>query len=147
MFRGFSTTTLDKKGRLKIPACFRHVLRERFNSEELFLTSFDRKSIRIYPLSEWSALEKKLTAQSALNPSINRFIMRSNYFGKTASLDPQGRVMLRSDLRATASLEGEVGVLGQLQYLEVWNLTQLDELVNNAPITEDIQSELASLGI
>ena len=44
-----------------------------------------------------------------------------NYFGQVAELDSQGRVADPPRLREAADMSGEVDVLGQYDYLEVWN--------------------------
>ena len=44
-----------------------------------------------------------------------------NYFGQTAEIDAQGRVVIHQRLRESAGMAGEVDVFGQYDYLDVWN--------------------------
>jgi len=49
---------IDQKGRLKLSASHRASLKDL--GAEFFITSEDGESVRIYPLSIWSEIEKRL---------------------------------------------------------------------------------------
>ena len=42
-------------------------------------------------------------------------------------MDQQGRILIHPFLRDKAEIDGEVAVLGQQNYLEVWNRARFDE--------------------
>ena len=88
---------------------------------ELFLTSLSGEYIRIYPMPVWLEIEQKLGEMPSTNPSKLRFLDRVNYFGQAAELDVQGRVLIPVRLRDAATMSGDVDVLGQFSYLDVWN--------------------------
>jgi len=44
-----------------------------------------------------------------------------NYYGQTARMDRQGRVLIQPLLRERAQMSGEVAILGQQRHLDVWN--------------------------
>ena len=69
----------------------------------------------------WLDLEQKLAAMPSTHPSRLRFLDRVNYFGSAGELDTQGRVLIPVRLREAATMTGDVDVLGQYNYLEVWN--------------------------
>ena len=83
---------------------------------ELFVTSLTGEYVRIYPMPVW--LEHRREARRRcrrLIPSQLRFLDRVNYFGQIAELDAQGRVLIPARLRDSATMTGDVDVLGQLQ--------------------------------
>ena len=61
-------------------------------------------------------------------------------------MDPQGRILLHPLLRDKAELSGEVAVLGQQNYLEVWNRASFEEALKRDPLTDDDLRELAEFG-
>jgi MraZ protein len=69
-----------------------------------------------------------------------------NYFGQTAVMDQQGRILIHPLLREKAALEGEVAVLGQQNHLEIWNRTQFEDRLRLDPLTDEDLMELATLG-
>ena len=68
MFRGSSPTRLDDKGRLKMPADFKHVIDKKYD-DQFYITSRDGKVIQLYPLKEWEAVEAKADAAPSSNPA------------------------------------------------------------------------------
>jgi len=146
LLRGNHPAKVDEKGRLKIPAEFRAILEEKYGPD-VYVTSVDGQSARIYPLREWQAIESKLDQAPAMDPSKTRFIERTSYYGQAAALDRQGRILIHGTLRESAAADGEVAVLGKLHYLEVWNHERFRRKLAEEPFTSDDLSRLASYGI
>ena len=145
MIRGNHLATVDEKGRLKIPAAFLESLRESGN--RFFVTSINGDYVRIYPMKYWSDIEKKLAKVSSLNQTKQKFLMRTNYYGQAVAIDGQGRLLIQPILREAAQMKGDVDVMGQLNYLEVWNHARFLEKMTSSPITDDEYKTLADLGI
>ena len=112
MFRGHEQARIDDKGRLKVPNVFRTLLETKYG-RELFLTSLTGEYVRLYPMPVWIELEEKLGKTPSTHPSRLRFLDRVNFFGQAAELDAQGRVLVPARLRETATISGDVDVLGQ----------------------------------
>jgi MraZ protein len=146
MLRGNSLAKVDEKGRLKLPATFRAVLEPSFGNE-FFVTSLRGESARVYPLEIWLRIEERLSRTSALNPSVMRFRAAVNYFGQVATMDGQGRVLIHPLLRSQADLKGEVAVLGQHDYLEVWNRGAFEQRLSSDPLTDADLEALSDLGV
>ena len=108
MFRGNHPTRVDEKGRLKLPAEFKHLVDERYGTQ-FYITSKDGRRAEIYPLPEWEKIEAKLALIPNLNPAKKKFLDRVNYYGQVAEMDAQGRVLLPQILRETAKLAGPDG--------------------------------------
>jgi MraZ protein len=146
VFRGNHTAKIDDKGRLKIPNAFRTLI-ERTHGAELFVTSLTGEEVQIYPMPVWLALEERLGRMPSTNPSRLRFFERVNYFGQTAEIDTQGRVVLPTRLRDSAGMAGEVDVLGQYDHLDVWNHDRFLARLTRQPYTEDDARALSEFGI
>ena len=146
MLRGSSLAKLDDKGRLKLPAAFRTVLEPKFGSD-YFVTSLHGDSVRIYPMDVWLRVEERLARASSLNPSVMRFKSAVNYFGQASPMDAQGRILIHPLLRDRANVRGEVVVLGQQDFLEVWNRTAFEERLQADPLTDADLGALSDLGI
>ena len=146
MLRGNHTAKIDDKGRLKIPNAFRALVEDEHGSA-VYVTSLTGGSVRIYPLPVWLALEERLSRAPSINPARNRFLDRVNYFGQVSEFDTQGRVLIPARLRESAGMAGEVDVLGQLTYLEVWNHERFLEKLTREPFTDVDANALAEFGI
>ena len=146
MLRGSTSARIDDKGRLKVPNAFRRLVEER-HGRELFLTSLTGEYVRIYPMPVWLELEQKLAAMPSTHPSRQRFLDRINYFGSDAELDSQGRVIIPQRLREAATMNGDVDVLGQVNYLEVWNHDRLIAKMQRDPFTDDDARALSEFGV
>jgi len=146
MLRGSSLAKLDEKGRLKLPAAFRTLLEPKFGTD-FFVTSLRGDSVRIYPMEVWLRVEERLARASSLNPSVMRFKNAVNYFGQSSPMDAQGRILIHPLLRERADVRGEVVVLGQQDFLEVWNRNVFEERLQADPLTDADLGALADLGI
>ena len=145
MFRGNAPARIDDKGRLKVPNTFRSVLENKYG-RELFLTSLSGEFVRIYPMPVWLEIEQKLGSMPSTHPSRVRFLDRVNYFGQAAELDGQGRVIIPLRLREAATMAGDVDILGQVTWLDVWNHERFLTKIQREPYTEDDARQLSEFG-
>ena len=146
MLRGNYAAKIDEKARLKIPNAFRALV-EKTHGAELFVTSLTGESVRIYPMPVWLALEERLARAPSTLPARNRFLDRVNYFGSAGELDSQGRVLIPVRLRDAATMVGDVDVLGQFSYLDVWNHDRFLSKMQREPFTDDDARALSEFGI
>ena len=146
MLRGNYAAKIDDKARLKIPNAFRALVEEAHGSE-VFVTSLTGESVRIYPMPVWLALEERLARAPSTLPARNRFLDRVNYYGQVGELDVQGRVLIPVRLRESASMTGDVDVLGQITCLDVWNHDRFVAKMQREPYTDDDARAMAEFGI
>ena len=146
MLRGNYPATVDGKGRLKIPTAFKTFLDENLGPD-FYVTSLDGAFVRIYPFPVWREIEEKLAALPSMNKAKKKFLDRTNYWGQSARMDGQGRILIPSLLRESAVMRGEVAVIGYLNYLDVWNMERFREHMETNPLTDDDQETLSGLGI
>ena len=146
MLRGNYPARIDSKGRLKVPTAFRRYLEEKHGSA-VYLTSLTGECVRIYPMPEWEAIEKRLSLLPSMDPARRKFLDRTNYYGQQSLMDTQGRVLIHPLLRKSAAVVGDVAVLGYLSYLEVWELDKFQQRMLSDPYTEEDEAAIARLGI
>ena len=146
MFRGNAPARIDDKGRLKVPNTFRALLESK-HGRELFLTSLSGEYVRIYPMPVWLGIEEKLGDIPSTHPSRLRFLDRINYFGQVGELDAQGRVLIPTRLRESATMAGDVDVLGQFNCLDVWNHDRFLTKLQRELYTDEDARALSEFGI
>jgi MraZ protein len=146
VLRGNSPAKIDDKGRLKIPTGFRVAMEEE-HGRDLFVTSLTGDSVRLYPMPIWLDIERRLAQMPSSHPARLKFLDRVNFFGLETAFDSQGRVILPPRLRDSAQVTGDVDVLGQQNYLEVWNHDRFVARLIGSPFTDDDARALADFGI
>ena len=146
MFRGNAPARIDDKGRLKVPNAFRSLLESKYG-RDLFLTSLTGEYVRIYPMPVWLETEEKLGRMPSSHPARLRFLDRISYFGQAGELDAQGRVIIPVRLRESATMSGDVDVLGLYNCLDVWNHDRFLNRLQREPYTDYDARALAGFGI
>lgn len=145
MFRGNHPARVDEKGRLKLPAEFKRLVDEKYGSL-FYITSRDGVAAEIYPMPEWQKIEEKLAAIPSFNAAKRKYLERVNYYGQTAEMDAQGRVLIPQILRETAGVTGDVLVFGYQTHLQVSNREDFKKRMDGNPMTEEDFKDLAAMG-
>ena len=146
MLRGSTSARIDDKGRLKVPNAFRRLVEQK-HGREVFLTSLTGEYVRMYPMPVWLELDERLAAMPSTHPARLCFLDRVNYYGSDGELDAQGRVIIPARLRDAATMSGDVDVLGQVNYLDVWNHDRFVAKMQRDPFTDDDARALSEFGI
>ena len=151
MFRGNSTTRVDDKGRLKIPADFKRAIDEKYGNEQygskFYITSTDGTIALIYPLQEWIRVEDKIRAMTSMTSAVKKYVRNTSYYGQEVEIDGQGRLLLPGLLREKANLKGELCVSGFINHLEVQVHDTRRAEVEGSPITPEEEAELGHHGL
>lgn len=113
MFRGVQTGSVDDKFRLKMPALVRGALLAKYENPGVFITSLSGEDVRVYPVSEWETVERRLSQPSEnaapLDGDIKtKILLQANHHGADGALDNQGRILIPAPLREGAGMRGEV---------------------------------------
>lgn len=143
---GHSPAKIDEKGRLKIPASFRKIIEERYGNE-CFITSTDGESALVYPLPVWFDFQNRLAKVPSTSLAKSKLLERVNYFGQTATMDAQGRVLVPAVLREVANIADDVVVLGSTDHLIVWNEQKMKKRLSETPLTPEDYKELELHGV
>ncbi|MFT5441694.1 MAG: MraZ protein [Myxococcota bacterium] len=124
MFRGRHDHTIDKKGRLSIPAGFRSEILRRSESPPI-LTNY-KNYLALYPYEDWLVIEQNLMTKSRLQPDVQAYT-RFVISGSTeCPIDSQGRILIPPALREHAMLQTKVTIAGVLDCLEIWDTKTFD---------------------
>jgi MraZ protein len=146
VLRGNSPARIDDRGRLKVPSAFRAVIQQE-HGRNVFVTSLTGESVRVYPMPVWLEIEERIAKMPSTLPARMKFLDRVNFYGAIAELDEQGRVLIQPRLRDSAQMAGEVDVLGQQTFLEVWNHERLIAKLTRDPFTDEDAKSLADFGV
>ncbi len=138
-----NSAMVDQKGRLKIPVTLFPMLKR--SGTELYVTSEDGCSVRIYPMQVWNQVEERLERLCSHNRNNQKLLVRAKYFGRAVTMDKQGRVLIPIVLRSSAQMKGPVDIFDCLNYLEVWNHAQFLKNLKSSPITAQDEKTLNKL--
>ena len=116
MLLGEYLHTIDKKGRIFIPAKLRDSLGDNFVISRGIGSN---PVLSIYSEESWKELDEKIKALPNMESlRVRRFL----YTGATgAEYDAQGRIVIPSRLREFANLGENAYVLGMSDHIEIWN--------------------------
>jgi MraZ protein len=143
---GHAPAKVDDKGRLKIPAGFRKLVEEKFGSD-CFITSTDGERALIYPMPVWYDFQARLAKVPSTSVAKAKLLERVNYFGHTANIDGQGRVLVPAVLRNVAGIAEDVVVIGNNDHLIVWNEERIQKRLSDTPLTNEDWKELELHGV
>ena len=116
-FHGHATPTLDPKGRVTVPARWRHEGMERM----VALPDDFQPTLRVMPSvvldMELAKLEADTTQPEALKDEKYRFY---SYRAFECPLDKQGRLLLPSHYVEKLNLSTSVQLVGAFRHFEIW---------------------------
>ena len=144
MFRGNHTAKIDEKGRLKLPSAFKQLV-DAANATQFYVTSSDGKSAELWPLPEWEKREEKLAEASEMDDAVKKYLNLTSYYGQQVKMDAQGRIMLPQILRSTATLEGDLAVMGKITHLEVVNRSAFEQDLPTGSLTKDDRRQVGGI--
>lgn len=119
-FKGSYAYSVDKKGRMNIPARLRKYVSPEANDTFVITRGFEQ-CLFVYPLDEWSKLEESIRQLSPTNPQHRYFTRTLLENAVESQLDGQSRIIIPTGLLHLAAIENEVLILGVLERIEIWN--------------------------
>jgi MraZ protein len=111
--------TLDEKGRVSLPAG----LRKELNETPLMLTKGADDCLWLYPPAKWKELVNDAIKDNTDQFSKVDLRVRRKYIGPAQEIevDKAGRIPIAQSLREFAGLTKDCVVLGQIDYIEIWD--------------------------
>ena len=106
--------SVDEKGRLKLPAEFIEYL-EALKVTRVFITTFDLRLARIYPMRVWEVNKALLQNAGENAAAAERLAFLAKAYGGDAEIDKSGRVLLPAKLREALNLEKQPVWLDEFQ--------------------------------
>lgn len=143
MFIGEYSHNLDTKGRMAIPAKFRHM----FEKGAVVTKGLDN-CLFLYPKEKWEKEAEKI-ANLPINQSKARAFTRHMLGGAMdVEFDNQGRITLPEYLRVFAGLNKKAVVAGVYDRLEIWDEEKWEKYKQEAEAnSNDIAEELGEMGV
>ena len=123
-FYGQYQTTMDDKGRFALPAKLRSVSgtnKKPLLDGNLIITKGLEGCLTLYPESEWSEIQNRLSSLNFTKRDYRYFGRRFYSSAAIVSPDRNGRILVPSHLIKEASLIKELLVIGVNRWVEIWN--------------------------
>jgi MraZ protein len=145
-FAGQSQHPLDEKGRLSIPAKFRHWL-DGDDAEYVFMvTKGSDPCLVAYPLVEWDIIAEQLLKLSNFKKKNRAFIRNFTRSAARLKCDAQGRITIPQELLDYARIKKDVIIIGALNRLEFWDPEMLhNHPESQIPLDDDYFEDLGDL--
>lgn len=131
MFYGEYVHSIDRKGRLILPAKYREVAKANF-MEKFFVTRGLDKCLFMFSEEEWRSQEAKFKAISFTKPESRTF--NRLYFSGAIDVvpDKQGRILLPQFLKDFAEIKRDVVVVGVSNRIEIWAKDKWQDFYGNS---------------
>jgi MraZ protein len=142
MFYGEYQHSIDRKGRLILPAKFREVAKGNF-IEKFFVTRGLDNCLFMFAEEEWRSQEAKFKSVSFTKQQARTF-NRLYFSGAQEVLpDKQGRILLPQYLKDFAEIKKDVMVVGVSSRVEIWAKNKWEEFYKSLrPSFEEIAEKL-----
>lgn len=142
MFYGEYFHSIDRKGRLIMPAKFREVAKANF-VEKFFVTRGLDKCLFMFSEEEWKSQEQKFKTMPFTKQQARVF--NRIYFSGAIDVVPdrQGRILLPQYLKEFADIKKEVVIVGISNRIEIWSKDKWKEFYGTwQPAFEEISEKL-----
>lgn len=131
MFYGEFLHSIDRKGRLILPAKFREAAKTHF-VEKFFVTRGLDVCLFMFPEEEWRSQENKFKA-IPFTKQQSRTFNRLYFSGAVEVIfDAQGRILLPQYLKEFAQIKKEVVLVGVSNRIEIWAKDKWEEFYKNS---------------
>lgn len=149
MFQGETAITLDEKGRLTIPTCFREQV-EQVCGGQLVVTynPFEGGSLYIYPLPVWEGVRDKINALPRTKSYARLMQLKVVGSASLQSLDGSARISISASQRKAVRIDRRAILIGMGEKFELWSeeahAAQIAQTLSDADMDSD---ELAGLNL
>ncbi|HTY45308.1 MAG TPA: division/cell wall cluster transcriptional repressor MraZ [Patescibacteria group bacterium] len=131
MFYGEYIHSIDRKGRLILPAKFREAAKGNF-VEKFFITRGLDKCLFMFSEEEWKTQENKFKSVSFTRQE-SRVFNRLYFSGAVEVVpDKQGRILVPQYLKDFAEIKRDVVVVGVANRIEIWAQDKWAEFYGNS---------------
>ena len=134
--------SLDAKGRLIMPAKLREAIGDKF-----VVTKGLDGCLFAFSIEEWSNFEEQLKSLPLSNRNSREFTRFFLSGATECEIDKQGRFLIPTNLRETASLQKEVVIIGVGTRIEIWDKEKWNSYNDENISVEDIAENMTMLGI
>jgi DNA-binding transcriptional regulator/RsmH inhibitor MraZ len=146
---GLLQASVDSKGRLKFPERMLAYLKGK-GIEKVFVTTFDLKQARIYPINLRADNEKVFRSAGQHAEAARRFAHLANYYGGEDEVDGVGRLLIPGRLRELIGLDEKAPVWLSVYngYINVVTRAAHEQIMASATVNVDAdRSALEGIGL
>ncbi len=142
MFYGEYAHTIDRKGRLIIPARLRQALQEH-DVKSLFLTRGLDGCLFLFPESEWRVIETRLKQIPFTKGEGRKFIRLFFSSATGVTIDRLGRLLIPRTLKEFAGLKQDIVIIGISNRMEIWSKAQWQDFYDKSrPSFEEVAEHI-----
>ncbi|MCG2714435.1 MAG: division/cell wall cluster transcriptional repressor MraZ [Candidatus Omnitrophica bacterium] len=131
MFYGEFEHSIDRKGRLILPAKFREVAKAQF-VEKFFVTRGLDKCLFMFSEEEWRSQENKFKTMSFTKQQSRTFNRLLFSGAQDVAFDKQGRILLPQYLKDFADIKKDVMIVGVSNRIEIWAKDAWNDFYKNS---------------
>jgi MraZ protein len=127
VFVGEFSHAIDEKNRLVIPAKFRAFITTPEDKKGFFIVASPvsgEHCLRLYTMAGWQKVGAKLREEANKAKDPARYLRFFTSRGEFSGLDAQSRLVLPQKLVDYAGLKKDVLMVGNLDWIEVWNVDE-----------------------
>jgi MraZ protein len=133
-FLGNFECTIDEKGRLMIPARFRHLVPE--SSSGMYVISMGKeRCLNLYPINEWNEVVVSELHKLPPGPQKRNYIRFYSNKSRTLNLDKSGRIAIPPAMLDALGGPKKVMAVGVLNYIEIWSIEDYGKVSQDAENT------------
>jgi MraZ protein len=126
MFTGRYDHTIDRKGRVAIPAKFREVIAREYDNEPLSITNLE-KCLLLVPQREWARTQERASQIPLSNAEAQDWLRFFVSGAVECPIDRQGRILIPPTLREHAGLDRQVIFAAMLTRFEIWDKSRFQQ--------------------
>jgi transcriptional regulator MraZ len=139
-FKGQANYSVDRKGRVAIPAKMRSALRPEALSTFTMTRGFE-ECIYVYPLDEWQKKEVHYAALNTYDREARHLVRTILMWADEVTLDGQGRISLSKPLIEYAGISDRALIIGAMERIEIWNPVTFEKYIKELPDDQEALAE------
>ena len=132
--------SVDKKGRLALPAKLRRAIKPEAN-DALTITRGFETCLYAYPSYEWEVVEAQLGGLNSYQRDSRSLIRTLLRWADDAIIDGQGRIGLSKRHLEFAGISDRVIIVGALDRIEIWSPERLEQEIADQSFAYDDLAE------
>ncbi|KMQ53041.1 Cell division protein MraZ [Chitinispirillum alkaliphilum] len=144
-FRGSFDYSIDAKGRVNIPAKFRKGLNPQA-CDTFVIVRGPTNCLRAYPQDLWDIYEKEIASRPETRHTLRHKRLLFSLL-TDSKLDSQGRITLTNKQLAVAGITKDVTLVGQANYIEIWDSNTYVEYLASEDDFDDMFFESVEAGL
>jgi len=139
-FKGQAHYSVDKKGRIAIPAKMRSALRPEAAGTFTMTRGFE-SCIYLYPLDEWLKKEEQYASLNPYDRQARHLVRTILMWADDVTLDGQGRIGLSKPLMEYGDITDRVLIIGAMDRIEIWDPDVFEKYLGDQPDDHEALAE------